>query len=179
MTSFIRRYRSRGETQVQYRREQIHGKRNHGTVSLNAAGSGLGCHGHRSFLRLSLRLGFGNKYLPVAALFEAGAYDTCLGALLDDERRAALRTRFREGQVGRGEIAIRVTRTAVEHSWAAAAAFSRAAAAHEFTFVAFRAFNAHGDRARVLALRVAGAADEFIGRSEEHTSELQSRFDLV
>src|SRR5258708_2112936 len=124
-------------------------------------GSGLGCHGYGSFLRLCLRLSFGNKLLPITALFEARVDGADLGALLDDERRAALRARFGDGHVGRCEIAIRVTRAAVKHSWAATTALSGAATAHEFTFVAFRAFNAHGDRARVLALRVSGAADEF------------------
>src|SRR2546430_814745 len=157
----MRRYSSRGETQVQYRRGQIHGKRNHGTVSLNEGGSGLGCHGHRSFFRLCLRRTFGNKQLPIAALFEAGAHGAGLGALFDYERRAALRAPFGDGHVGRGEVAIRVTGTAVEHSWAATASFTGAAAADEFTFVAFRAFDAHGDRARVLAFRIARAPDKF------------------
>src|SRR5258708_2409131 len=151
----------RGETQVQYRRGQIRGRRNHGTVSLNAGGSELGCHGHRSFLRLCLRLDFGDKLLPITAFFEARVDGADLGALLNDERRSALGTRFGDGHVRRCEIAIRVTGAAVEHARAATAAFAGAAAAHEFAFVAFRAFNAHGDRARVLALRVAGAADEF------------------
>src|SRR5467141_1201034 len=151
----------RGETQVQYRRGQIRGRRNHGTVSLNAGGSELGCHGHRSFLRLCLRLGLRDKLLPITSFFEAGVYGADLGALLDDERRTALRAGFGDGHVGRCEIAIRVTRAAVEHSWAATAALAGAATTHEFAFVAFRTFNTHGDRARVLALRVAGAADEF------------------
>src|SRR5437879_12137249 len=63
--------------------------------------------------------------------------------------------------MGRCEIAIRVTRAAVEHSWAATAALAGAATTHEFACVAFRAVDTHGDRARVLALLIAAAAEEF------------------
>src|SRR5947207_653302 len=52
-------------------------------------------------------------------------------------------------------------RAAVKNARASASAFAGASAAHEFAFVAFRAFDAHGDRPRVFALRVAGAADKF------------------
>src|SRR2546423_1163386 len=128
---------------------------------LEAGGSGLGRHRHRSFLRLCLRLGFGDKLLPITTFFEASVYGADLGALLDDERRAALRARFGDGHVGSGEIAIRVAGATVEHAWPSTAAFAGAAAADEFTFVAFRTFDAHGDRACVLALGVAGTADEF------------------
>ncbi len=84
-----------------------------------------------------------------------------LGPLLDDERRAALRARLRDRHVRGGEIAIRVTGTTVENTRASAAAFAGAAAADEFSFVALRAFDAHGYGPRVLALRIAGASDEF------------------
>src|SRR5437879_7654337 len=57
-------------------------------------------------------------------------------------------------------MAIRVTGAAVEDARASTAAFARAAASHEFAFVALRAFDAHGDRPRVLALWIAGAADK-------------------
>src|SRR5258707_15872925 len=56
---------------------------------------------------------------------------------------------------------MRVSRAAVEGPRAPSAAFRGAAAAHKFAFVAFRTFDAHGDRARVFALRITGAADEF------------------
>src|SRR5204863_3631536 len=96
---------------------------------LEASGSGLGRHRHRSFLRLCLRLGFGDKLLPITTFFEASAYGADLAALLDDERRAALRARFGDGHVGGGEIAIRVAGATVEHAWASTAAFAGAAAA--------------------------------------------------
>src|SRR6266702_441843 len=41
------------------------------------------------------------------------------------------------------------------------ATFASTAAAHEFALIAFRTFDPQGDRARVLALRIAGAANEF------------------
>ena len=58
----------------------------------------------------------------------------------------------------RGEIAIGIAAAAVEN--AAGAASARNTAAHEFAFVAFRAFDAERDGACVLALRIIGAADE-------------------
>src|SRR5260221_9591953 len=84
-----------------------------------------------------------------------------LGALFNNERRAALWARLGNRNERRGEIAIRITRAAIENAGTAPAAFASAAAAHEFAFGALRAFDAHGDRPRVLALRIAGAADEF------------------
>src|SRR6266446_3007272 len=114
----------------------------------------LCANGRDCLLRLRLRLCFGHKFLPIAALFEAGVHGADLGAFFDNERRAALRTRFRDGHVGRGEIAVRVTRAAVEDTWAPAATLTGAAAAHKFAFIAFRTFDAHGEPARVLAIRV-------------------------
>src|SRR6266481_3505467 len=127
---------------------------------LRCSWSGLCRHGHRSFFRLRLRLSFGNQLLPIAAFLEAGVDGADLGPLLDDERRAALRARLGDGHVRGSEIAIRITGTTVENTRASAAAFAGAAAADEFPFVALRAFDAHGDRPRVLALRIAGASDE-------------------
>src|SRR5216684_9330679 len=98
--------------------------------------------------------------LPVAAFLQATAHRANLGFLFDDERRAALRTRLRERHVRRGEIAIRVARAAVENARAPATALAGAAAAHELTFIALRAFDAQGDGARVFALGIAGATDE-------------------
>src|SRR5229473_2086030 len=121
----------------------------------------LCANGRHGLFRLGLRLNFGDKPLPVAAFFQAGVYCADLAAFLDDERCSALRARLGDGHVRRSEIAIRITRAAVEHARPATAAFARAPAAHEFSFVAFRAFDAHGDWARVLALRVSRAADEF------------------
>lgn len=80
------------------------------------------------------------------------------GALLDYEWRAAFRARLVDGFVRRGEIAIGIAAAAVENASGAAAAGN--AAAHEFAFIAFRAFDAESDGARVLALRIIRAADE-------------------
>src|SRR5467141_1416611 len=154
----------RGETQVQYRRGQIRGRRNHGTVSLNAGGSELGCHGHRSFLRLCLRLDFGDKLLPITAFFEARVDGADLGALLDDERRAALGTRFGDGHVRRCEIAIRVAGAADE--FAEAAAFLHEIFAAQRTQLRERLIGlvrdarALDEAARGLAVRVTGAGEE-------------------
>src|SRR5580704_724676 len=114
------------------------------------------------FFRLNLRRrGFGSELLPVAAFFQAGVDCADLCFLLDDERRAALGARFGEGHVRRREIAIGIARAAVEDAGTAATAFSGAAAADEFALHALGTLDAHGDRARVFALRIAGAADEF------------------
>src|SRR5207245_1778861 len=82
-----------------------------------------------------------------------------LGALLNDERRAALRASLRDGHVRSGEVAIRIPRTAIENARAATSA--GAAAADEFAFLALRALNTQGDRPRVFALGVSRATDEF------------------
>src|SRR5438445_145568 len=130
-------------------------------VSLDASRSGFGRHGDRSFFRLRLRLCFRHNLLPITPFVEAGVHGADLGAFFDDERRATLRARLGNGHVRRGEIAIRITGATIEDARAASAALTGAAAAHEFTFIAFWTFDAQGDRARVLAFRVAGAADEF------------------
>src|SRR5258708_4847776 len=88
-------------------------------------------------------------------------YGADLGALFNNERRAALWARLGNRHEWRGEIAIRITRAAIENTRTAPAPFASAAAAHEFAFGALRAFNAHGDRPRVLALPIAGGDDEF------------------
>src|SRR6266568_2664392 len=123
--------------------------------------SGLHGHGNASLFRLRLRLCFWNQLLPITALFNAGVHGSDLAAFLDDEWCAALRARFRDGHVWRGEIAIRVSRAAVEDTRPPTATLTGAAAAHEFAFMAFRTFDAHGDWARVLAFWIAGATDEF------------------
>ena len=84
--------------------------------------------------------------------------ETNLGFLFDDERRAALGTRFGKRLKRRGEIAIWIARAAKENAWATAAA--NAAAFHKFAFIALRALNPQRDRAHVLALWIPGAADE-------------------
>lgn len=95
---------------------------------------------------------------PVAAFFYAGAEIALLGALLYDKRGAAFRAGLVDGFVRRGEIAIGIAAAAVENASGAASAGN--AAAHEFAFIAFRTFDAEGDGARVLALRIIRAADE-------------------
>src|SRR6266852_5335387 len=60
----------------------------------------------------------------------------------------------------RREIAVGIARAAVENARTPPPALACAAPPHEFAFIAFRAFDAHGDRPRVLALRISGAADE-------------------
>src|SRR6266853_3372234 len=57
-------------------------------------------------------------------------------------------------------IAIRISRAPVENARTSAPALARAAPPHEFAFIAVRAFDAHGDRPSVLALRIAGATDK-------------------
>src|SRR5439155_2876189 len=69
--------------------------------------------------------------------------------------------RLRDRHVRRGKVAIGIPRAAVENSRTASPAFAGAPAAHKLPFIAFRAFDSHGDRARVLALRITGAPDEF------------------
>src|ERR1700704_2908308 len=57
-------------------------------------------------------------------------------------------------------IAVRISRAPVENARTSSPALARAAPPHKFAFIALRAFDAHGDRPRVLALRVARATDE-------------------
>src|SRR6267378_7754806 len=146
--------------QVQYRHVRTGGTQNQQERCLNPGGSGLGRHGHWDFLGGCLRRHFGDQLFPVATFLETGVNGADLGALLDDEWRAALRAGLRDGHVRGGEIAIRIARAAVENARASATALAGAAPADEFAFIALRAFNAHGDWPRVLALRIAGAADE-------------------
>src|SRR5580700_3740818 len=120
------------------------------------------CANRSGFFRLNLRRrGFGSKLLPVAAFFQAGTDGANLGSLFNDKWRATLGARLGQGHVWRREIAIGIARAAVEDARTAATAFSGAAAADEFAILALGTLDAHGDRARVLALRIAGAADEF------------------
>src|SRR5260370_36833778 len=114
-------------------------KQNPPNVSLDAAGSGLGCHRHRNFLGLSLGRSFGNEHFPITALFDAGAYRACLGALFNDKRRATLRTRLRDGHVRAGEVTTRVSRAPIENTRAAAP--GGAAATDEFAFFSLREFD--------------------------------------
>src|SRR5258708_19538239 len=60
----------------------------------------------------------------------------------------------------RREIAVGIPRAAVENARTPPPALACAAPPHKFALIAFRAFDAHGDRPRVLALRISGAADE-------------------
>src|SRR6266403_1233621 len=131
-----------------------------GVLSINAGGSGLGCHGHGNFLGGRLRRCFRDQLFPVATFLETGVNGADFGALLDDERRPALWTRLGDGHVRRRKIAIRIARAAVKNARASAATLAGTAAADELAFIALRAFDAHGDGPRVLALRIAGAADE-------------------
>jgi len=61
------------------------------------------------------------------------------------------------------EIAIRVTEAAVEDAGRPRPPCRRCRGAR-IRFIAFRAFDAHGDRAGVLAFRISGTADEFTKR---------------
>src|SRR5260370_14052294 len=56
---------------------------------------------------------------------------------------------------------MRVTRASVEQAESSARALAHASAFHKFAFIALRALDAHGDRPRVLALRISRATDEF------------------
>src|SRR5216683_6300097 len=60
----------------------------------------------------------------------------------------------------RREIAVGIPRAAVENARTPPPALACAAPPHKFALIAFRAFDAHGDRPRVLALGISGAADE-------------------
>src|SRR5258708_8004363 len=121
-------------------------------------GSGLGCHGYRNFFGLCLLLRFGYQLFPVATLLQTSVNGADLSALFDYERRGTLRAGFRYGHVRSREITIRVARAAIENARAAAATLAGAATANELALFALRAFDAHGDRPRVLALRIAGTA---------------------
>src|SRR5216684_9188747 len=98
--------------------------------------------------------------LPVAAFFQATPHRADLGLLLHDERRAALRARLGQRHMRRREIAVGIARAAVENVCTSSTALAGAAAPHKFALIALRAFDAHGDRPRVLALRISGATDE-------------------
>src|SRR5437899_3567289 len=62
--------------------------------------------------------------------------------------------------MGRGEIAIGISRATIENAWTPASTLACAPAPHKFAFNALRALDSHCDRARVLALRISGAAYE-------------------
>src|SRR5216684_628138 len=98
--------------------------------------------------------------LPVAAFLQACAHRADLGLLLHNERRAAFRARLGQRHMRRREIAVGIARAAVENVCTSSTALAGAAAPHKFALIALRAFDAHGDRPRVLALRIPGAADE-------------------
>src|SRR5215469_1959306 len=102
---------------------------------------------------------FVDQFLPVAAFLYARPDLADLGIFLNDEVRAALGTRFGDGHVGCREIAIGIARAAIEDARAAAPA--DASAAHKFALLALGAFNAEGNRPRVLTFWIPGAADEF------------------
>src|ERR1700678_114010 len=108
---------------------------------------------------------------PVAAFLDARAEVALLGALLDDERGAALRARFVDRFVRRSVVTIGVAAAAVENTPSSASL--RCAAAHELTFVALRAFDAERDWARVFAFRIVLATDEI---AEATLASKQRRF---
>src|SRR5271170_3009268 len=119
-------------------------------------------HRYGGFFRLRNHYGLflWGKLLPVATFLDAGVDSADLRFLFHDERSPALRAWLSDRHIRRGETAIGIARAAVEDAETSAAAFAHAAALHEFAFVALRAFDAHGDRARIFALWVAGAANE-------------------
>src|SRR2546427_5562761 len=85
-----------------------------GVLSINAGGSGLCCHGHGNFLGGRLRRCFGDQLFPVATFLETGVYGADLCAVLDDERRGALRAGLRGWDVRRRKVANPGTRAAGE-----------------------------------------------------------------
>src|SRR5258705_10787297 len=120
----------------------------------------LRAYGLRSFFGLRRRHRVGYYGLPIATFLQATPHRADLRLLLHNKRRAAFRTRLGERHMRRGEIAIRVTRAAVENSRTAAPALARAPAAPKFAFIALRALNPHRDRPRVFPLRVSRSARE-------------------
>src|SRR5712664_3915107 len=102
-----------------------------GVLSINAGGSGLGCHGHGNFLGGRLRRCFRDQFFPVATFLETGVNGADFGALLDDERRPALWTRLGDGHVRRRKSAIRIARAAVKNARASTATLACTAAADE------------------------------------------------
>src|SRR6266853_1930936 len=128
-------------------------------LQLNGATSGLRANWRRGFFRLR-RHRIGYHRFPVAAFLHTSAHDPDLGLLFHDERRATLRARLRQRHMWASVIAVRIPRAPIENAGTPAPALARAAPPHKFAFIAFRAFDAHGDRPRVLALRIAGATDE-------------------
>src|SRR5229473_1978142 len=113
---------------------------------INVRRSGLCANRRGSFFRLSLRRSFGSQLLPIAPFLQARAHHANLRFLFNDKRCAALRARLSDGHVWRREVAIRIARASIENSRTSASAFTGAATPNEFSFVALRAFDAHGDR---------------------------------
>src|SRR3984893_5093568 len=130
-----------------------------GTYDLGKENLRLRAHRRRRFFRLRWHRGC-HHGLPVAAFLQATPHGADLRPLLDDKRRPALRARLGQRHMRCREIAIGISRAAVENARTSASAFARAAAPHEFALIAFRALNPHRDWPCVLALRIAGAADE-------------------
>src|SRR5258705_8280118 len=120
----------------------------------------LRAHRRRSFFRLRRRNRVRYYGLPIATFLQATPHRADLRLLLHNKRRAALRARLGERHMRRGEIAIRVSRAAVENSRTSAPALARAPAPHKFAFIALRALDPHRDRPRVFALGISSAADE-------------------
>src|SRR6266851_4810305 len=109
---------------------------------------GLRTNRGRGFFRL-LRHRIGNHRFPVAPFLQATAHDPDLSFLFHDERSATLWAGLSKRHIRGREVAVRISRATVENAWTSAPAFACAAAPHEFPFIAFRAFDAHGDRSRV------------------------------
>ena len=102
---------------------------------------------------------FGQSFdFPIASFFHAGTEVAPLRALFDDKRSAAFRAWLVERFVRRSVIAIGIAAATVKDA-AAPASFGRAAA-DEFSFSAFRAFDSEGDGPRVFALWIIFATDE-------------------
>src|ERR1700730_9980248 len=98
-----------------------------GTYSSSSWTKNLRLRAYRccGFLRVRRHRGRDQR-LPVATLFQTTAHDADLGFLFHNERRAALRARLVQRHVRRGEIAIRITRAAVENAWTSASALAGA-----------------------------------------------------
>src|ERR1700688_2475769 len=98
------------------------------------------------------RLCFRCEYLKVAAFPQTGTHGSDLAEFFNNEWSAALGARLRDGHVRSIKATIGITKTAIENARSSSSAFSGAAAANEFPFVALWTFDAHGDRPRVFAL---------------------------
>src|SRR5581483_9697046 len=110
--------------------------------------------GSLAFARAALGFGF-LRLAGRPPIIRADDKRAGLQCLLQQVRTAAFRTRFADGLVSGGEVALGIVRAAVENVSAAARLLL-----HQFALLALRALHSEEVLLHVLALRIPGAGDK-------------------